>query len=79
MWDCWARMIWHISSTASLKRVSSFPRTRISWQWRRPERNMRDWFCCQHGSRSIGQMIRGLELIWEVYEPDEMPNHIEFI
>jgi predicted nuclease of predicted toxin-antitoxin system len=34
---------------------------------------------CHHGSRSIGQIIRALELIWEVYEPSEMANRIEFI
>lgn len=34
---------------------------------------------CEQGSRSIGQIIRGLELIWEVYEPEEMRDHIEFI
>jgi predicted nuclease of predicted toxin-antitoxin system len=30
-------------------------------------------------TRSIGQIIAGLLLIWEVYEPDEMANHVEFI
>jgi predicted nuclease of predicted toxin-antitoxin system len=34
---------------------------------------------CRQNTRSIGQIIRGLELIWEVYEPDEMRNRIEFI
>src|SRR5262245_44855420 len=34
---------------------------------------------CQQNARSIGQIVRALELIWEVYEPDEMKNHIEFI
>jgi predicted nuclease of predicted toxin-antitoxin system len=34
---------------------------------------------CRQSSRSIGQIIRGLELIWEVYEPEEMRNRIEFI
>lgn len=34
---------------------------------------------CQQNSRSISQIIRGLELIWEVYEPDEMQNRIEFV
>jgi predicted nuclease of predicted toxin-antitoxin system len=34
---------------------------------------------CQQNTRSIGQIIRALELIWEVYEPDEMKNRIEFI
>jgi predicted nuclease of predicted toxin-antitoxin system len=34
---------------------------------------------CHQRSRSIGQIIRALELIWEIYEPDEMANRIEFI
>jgi predicted nuclease of predicted toxin-antitoxin system len=34
---------------------------------------------CQQTARSIGQIIRGLELIWQVYEPDEMMNRVEFI
>ena len=29
--------------------------------------------------RSIGQVIRGLQLIWDVYESEEMRNRIEFI
>jgi predicted nuclease of predicted toxin-antitoxin system len=34
---------------------------------------------CRQGARSIGQIIRTLELIWEVYEPHEMMDRIEFI
>ena len=29
--------------------------------------------------RSIGQIIRSLLLIWEVYEPEEMRNCVEFL
>jgi len=29
--------------------------------------------------RSIGQVIRGLILMWEIYEPEEMRNRIEFL
>jgi predicted nuclease of predicted toxin-antitoxin system len=29
--------------------------------------------------RSIGQVIRDLVLIWEVYEPEEMQNRVEFL
>jgi predicted nuclease of predicted toxin-antitoxin system len=29
--------------------------------------------------RSIGQVIREVHLIWEVYEPEEMRNHVEYI
>jgi hypothetical protein len=29
--------------------------------------------------RSIGQVIRGLLLIWEVYEPEEVRNRVEFL
>ena len=34
---------------------------------------------CHQNRRSLGYIIRALELIWEVYEPDEMFNRIEFI
>jgi predicted nuclease of predicted toxin-antitoxin system len=34
---------------------------------------------CHQNTRSIGQIIRALELLWEVYEPDEMNNRVEFI
>ena len=34
---------------------------------------------CDQNTRSVGQIIRGLELIWEVYESDEMRNRIEFL
>jgi hypothetical protein len=29
--------------------------------------------------RSIGDVIRALLLIWEVYEPEEMRNRVEFL
>lgn len=29
--------------------------------------------------RPIGQVIRDLLLIWEVYEPEEMRNRVEFL
>ena len=35
-------------------------------------------FCYQQ-SRSIGQIIASLLLIWEIYEPEEMTNRVEFI
>jgi hypothetical protein len=34
---------------------------------------------CHQNTRSIGQIIRALELIWEVYKPEEMKNRVEFI
>jgi predicted nuclease of predicted toxin-antitoxin system len=34
---------------------------------------------CHQNARSIGQIIRALELIWQVYEPSEMENRVEFI
>ena len=34
---------------------------------------------CHPGARSIGQIIRGLVLIWEVLTPEDMKNHLEFI
>ena len=30
-------------------------------------------------ARTIGEIISALELIWEVLEPDEMSNRVEFI
>ncbi len=30
-------------------------------------------------TRSIGDMIRGLILIWEVYDPDDMAGRIEYL
>jgi len=35
-------------------------------------------FCYQQ-TRSIGQVIAGLLLIWEVYEPDEMVDRVEYL
>jgi predicted nuclease of predicted toxin-antitoxin system len=34
---------------------------------------------CHQNSSSIGRVIKSLDLIWEIYEPDEMRNRIEFI
>ena len=35
-------------------------------------------FCYQH-SRSIGHIISNLLLIWELYEPEEMMNRVEYL
>lgn len=34
---------------------------------------------CHQQSRSVGKIIRSLEMIWEVFEPEEMRNRVEFI
>lgn len=34
---------------------------------------------CHQQSRSIGEMIRALELIWEILEAEEIRNRVEFI
>ena len=34
---------------------------------------------CKKGTRSIGDMIRGLALIREVYEPAEMVGKVEYV
>jgi predicted nuclease of predicted toxin-antitoxin system len=34
---------------------------------------------CQIGSRTIGEIIRGLTLIYEVLKPDEMIGHVEYL
>jgi len=33
---------------------------------------------CQQQSRSVGEIIRTSALVWEVLEPDEMRNRVEF-
>jgi predicted nuclease of predicted toxin-antitoxin system len=34
---------------------------------------------CHQGTRSLGEIIRGLVLIWEVYDPEEIANRVEFL
>lgn len=34
---------------------------------------------CHQGSRSLGEIIRGLVLLWEIYDPEEMVDHVEFL
>jgi Domain of unknown function (DUF5615) len=34
---------------------------------------------CQQKIRSIGDIVRGIVLIWEYLEPEEMKNKVEFI
>jgi predicted nuclease of predicted toxin-antitoxin system len=34
---------------------------------------------CHQESRTIGEIILGLLLIWEVYEPEEMHNRVEYL
>jgi len=34
---------------------------------------------CKQNTRSIGEIVAGLELIWEICEPREMVGRIEFI
>ena len=34
---------------------------------------------CAAQSRTIGEIIRGVHLIWEVLESEEMQNHVEYL
>jgi predicted nuclease of predicted toxin-antitoxin system len=34
---------------------------------------------CEKDTRGIGEIITALELIWEIYEPEEMANRVEYI
>ena len=34
---------------------------------------------CKKDTRSIGEIIRGLILIWEVYEPNDIAGRIEYL
>jgi len=34
---------------------------------------------CHQQSRSIGDIIRGLTLIWEIYDPEDLKNKVEYL
>ena len=34
---------------------------------------------CQQQARSIGEIIRGLLLVWDIHEPGEVANRIEYL
>jgi predicted nuclease of predicted toxin-antitoxin system len=34
---------------------------------------------CEKDTRSIGEIIDALVLLWEIFEPEEMTNRVEFI
>lgn len=34
---------------------------------------------CHAGTRSVGQVIRALRLIWELLDPSEMANRVEYL
>lgn len=34
---------------------------------------------CHQGSRSIGEILRGLILIWDLLEPEDMRGQLEFL
>ena len=34
---------------------------------------------CSQGSKSIGEIIRGLILVWELLEPEDMYGKVEFL
>jgi predicted nuclease of predicted toxin-antitoxin system len=34
---------------------------------------------CAQNTRSIGQIVQRIGLIWEIYEIEEMSNHLEFV
>lgn len=34
---------------------------------------------CDKNSKNLGEVIQGLVLIWELLEPDEMRNQVEFL
>jgi predicted nuclease of predicted toxin-antitoxin system len=34
---------------------------------------------CSQQTRSIGEIIRGLFLIWDIYEPAEVANRVEYL
>jgi predicted nuclease of predicted toxin-antitoxin system len=34
---------------------------------------------CHQQSLSLGAILRGLVLVWEVYEPEDMHNRVEYL
>jgi predicted nuclease of predicted toxin-antitoxin system len=34
---------------------------------------------CDNGTRSIGEIIQGLVMIWEILEPQEIANRVEYL
>src|SRR5262249_10474679 len=34
---------------------------------------------CEKDTRSIGEIIAALVLLWEIFEPEEMANRVEYI
>jgi hypothetical protein len=34
---------------------------------------------CEQGLKSVGEIIGGLVLLWEVYEPEEMMDRVEYL
>ena len=34
---------------------------------------------CHQQSRSVGEIIRALEMIWEILEPEELHNEVEYV
>jgi hypothetical protein len=34
---------------------------------------------CHQETRSLGSIIRGLALIWDIYEPEEVYNRVEWL
>jgi hypothetical protein len=35
--------------------------------------------CCHQQARTLGEIIQGLVLIWNVYESAEMVNRVEYL
>ncbi len=34
---------------------------------------------CHQAARNLGEIVRGLILIWEIYAPEEMAGRVEFL
>jgi hypothetical protein len=58
--------------------VSSSPRTVISWASTAGAPHPGIAYCPKD-SRTIGEIIDALVLIWELYDPEEMVDQVEFI
>lgn len=61
------------------KAAFSFPRTPISWSSRPRGVSHAGLAYCHQNTRSVGEIVRALELLWEIYEPAEMIDRVEFL
>ncbi len=66
------------NNSLSVKRKAEFSSRRIAISFAFTPRAHSSGHCGMD-MRTIGEMIQGLVLIWEIMEPDEMVNRVEYL